>query len=54
MDNFQLLCSACHFERSQLQKNAAWFYFKNLPTEEQNKLMEQYNKEGSNLPSWSP
>lgn len=54
MNNLQLLCSSCHHDKSQLQKNAAWYYFKNLPLEEQEKLMEQYEKEGSNLPSWSP
>jgi 5-methylcytosine-specific restriction endonuclease McrA len=54
MDNLQLLCSACHQERSQLQKDASWFYFKNLSLEEQNKIMQHYKKEGSNLPSWSP
>ena len=54
MNNLQLLCSSCHHDKSQLQKNAAWYYFKNLPLEEQEKLMEQYKKEGSNLPSWSP
>jgi 5-methylcytosine-specific restriction endonuclease McrA len=54
MNNLQLLCSSCHQDRSQLQKNAAWFYFKNLPLEDQYKLMEQYEKEGSNLPSWCP
>jgi hypothetical protein len=37
-----------------LQKDASWFYFKNLPLEEQNNLMEQYKKKGSNLPSWCP
>jgi DNA helicase-4 len=54
MNNLQLLCTSCHQEKSHLQKSTAWFYFKNLPIEEQNKLMEQYKKEGSNLPSWSP
>ena len=54
MDNLQLLCSSCHQDKSQLQKNAAWHYFKNLPLEEQEKLMEQYKKEGFNLPFWSP
>ena len=54
MNNLQLLCTSCHQEKSHLQKSTAWFYFKNLPIEEQNNLMEQYKKEGSNLPSWSP
>jgi 5-methylcytosine-specific restriction endonuclease McrA len=54
MDNLQLLCNECHHKKSQLQKNASWFYFKNLPLEEQNKIMEQFKLEGSNLPSWSP
>ena len=54
MNNLQLLCSSCHQDRSQLQKNAAWFYFKILPLEDQYRLMEQYEKEGSNLPSWCP
>jgi hypothetical protein len=52
--NLQLLCNTCHFERSQLQKHTSWYYFKNLPLEEQNRLMKQYQKEGSTLPSWEP
>lgn len=54
MDNIQLLCNKCHYKKSQLQKHASWFYFKNLSLEEQNKIMEQFKLEGSNLPSWSP
>jgi len=54
MDNLQLLCSSCHQEKSQLQKDASWFYFKNLSLEEQNNLMEKFKREGSTLPSWCP
>jgi 5-methylcytosine-specific restriction endonuclease McrA len=54
IDNLQLLCSSCHQERSQLQKDTSWFYFKNLPLEEQNNLMEKFKREGSTLPSWCP
>jgi 5-methylcytosine-specific restriction endonuclease McrA len=54
MNNLQLLCSFCHQKKSQLQQDTAWFYFKNLSLEDQNKLMEQFKQEGTNLPSWSP
>jgi len=52
MDNLQLLCTVCHHKKSQLQRHASWFYFKNLPLEEQNKIMDQFKLNGSNLPSW--
>ena len=54
MNNLQLLCTYCHHKKSQLQRDTAWFYFKSLPLEEQEKLMNRYEKEGSTLLSWSP
>ena len=53
-NNLQLLCSSCHHDKSQLQKNTAWYYFKNLPLEEQERLMMEYQDAGSKpLSDWS-
>jgi len=41
-DNLQILCYDCHKKRSRAQQKAAWELFINLPLDEQERLMLQY------------